>query len=86
VQFQPSFIRYDRQRFNESGGRLNELEPKPIKIHDRSLDEQDKDNPDGLWASSVTVTEPSIVKGNEGEGLQAVSGYVGNRSISSPLR
>ena len=57
---------------------LTGLEPKPIRIHDRSLDDQDKDNPDGLWASSVTVTEPSIVKGNQGQGLQAVSGYVGS--------
>jgi hypothetical protein len=58
---------------------LKDLEPKPIKIRDRSLDDQDKDNPDGLWASSVTVSEPSIVKGNEGEGLQAAAGYVGTR-------
>ena len=77
-----SFIQHYSRRFNNSGGCLEELQPKPIKIHDRSLDDQDNDNPDGLWASSVTVTEPSIVKGNEGEGLQAVSGYVGKRSIS----
>jgi hypothetical protein len=76
-QIDPSVLRSQR-RTHDTKTQLTGLEPKPIKIHDRSLDNQDKDNPDGLWASSVTVTEPSIVKGNQGKGLQAVSGYVGS--------
>jgi len=52
-------------------------EPRQIRIQNHSLDNQDNDNPDGLWASSVTVTDPSIVKGTQSQGLQAASGYVG---------
>ena len=76
-QVDPSFLRLQRHTY-DTKLQLTGFEPKPIRIRDRSLDNQDKDNPDGLWASSVTVTEPSMVKGNQGKGLQAVSGYVGS--------
>jgi len=77
AQVDPSFLRSQR-RIHGIKSQLTSLDPKPIRIYDRSLDNQDKDNPDGLWASNVTVTEPSIVKGNQRAGLQAVSGYVGS--------
>jgi hypothetical protein len=79
-QVDPFFLRSQR-RTHDVKTQLSGLEPNHIRIHDRSLDNQDKDNPDGLWASSVTVTEPSIVKGNQGKGLQAVSGYVGSSCL-----
>ena len=72
----PSFLR-SRQRTHDTKTKLTGLDRKPIRIHDRSLDNQDKDNPDGLWASSVTVAEPSIVKGNQRTGIRAASVYVG---------
>src|SRR5262245_17002356 len=50
---------------------------RPIRILDRSVGNQNYSDVDGLWASSVEVTEPSVVKGNETQGLQATSGYVG---------
>ena len=62
--------------------RLSHLEPRPIKIQDHTLDDQDKDNPDGLWASSVMVTDPEAVKGSLSKGLQVASGYVGMRFLS----
>lgn len=81
-QVDPSSIRLQRHP-RDTKDELTGLEPKPIRIHDRSRDDQDKDNADGLWASSVTVTEPSIVKGNQVQGLQAVSGYVGSSCSTS---
>ena len=83
TQFQLSAIRPARLDINSSSRGLREFEPKTIRIHDRSLDVQNNDDSDGLWASNVTVTEPSVVKGNEGEGLQAASGYVGTRLLFS---
>jgi hypothetical protein len=56
---------------------LTDLDPKPITIHDRSVNNQDFENSDGLWASSVTVSQPSIVRGTNSKGLDSVSGYVG---------
>ena len=56
---------------------LTNLDPKPITIHDRSIENQDFENSDGLWASSVTVSQPSIVRGTNSKGLDSVSGYVG---------
>lgn len=69
-------------RLRGTKGQLSPLEPRPIKIKDHTLDDQDKDNPDGLWASSVTVTDPEAVKGSLSKGLQVASGYVGGRSLS----
>ena len=65
------------RRNDPLGGQPLILEPRSIKIHDRSLENQDQDNADGLWASRVTVTEPSIVKGDQGKRLPTASGYVG---------
>ena len=50
---------------------------KLIKIKDNSTELADKDDSDGLWASSVTVTDPSIVRGTEGAGISGATGYVG---------
>jgi len=49
---------------------------KLIKIKDHSA-EANNDDADGLWASSVTVTDPSIVRGTEGQGIASAAGYVG---------
>jgi hypothetical protein len=73
VPIGPVILRYNYV----SETRLTGSTPKPIKICDRSLVNEDDDNPDGLWARNVTVTEPSIIRGNQSKGLQAVSGYVG---------
>ena len=45
-----------QQHTYDARPQLTGLEPKPIRIYDRSLENQDKDNPDGLWAISVTMT------------------------------
>jgi hypothetical protein len=68
----------DTSRGRNANTPLASLDPKPIKIHDHSYENQDKDDTDGLWASKVTVTEPSVVKGNQSSGLQTMSGYVGS--------
>jgi len=70
------FLSDPNQHSKDAKAHLTALDPKPIKIQDHSLEHQDKDSADGLWASRVTVTEPSIIKGNQGKTLQAVSGYV----------
>jgi hypothetical protein len=77
---QPPFLadRNRTSRGRNANAPLANLDPKPIKIHDHSIENQDKDDTDGLWASKVTVTEPSIVKGNQSSRLQAMSGYVGS--------
>jgi hypothetical protein len=59
-----------------------------IVIVDRSGGDEnpsDSDSSDGLWASTVEVSEPSIVKGNQTRGLDATSGYVGTLSLSADL-
>jgi hypothetical protein len=48
-----------------------------IRIKDHSTEMPDKDDSDGLWASSVTVTDPSIVRGTGQQGIAAATGYVG---------
>jgi hypothetical protein len=48
-----------------------------IRIKDHSTEMPDKDDSDGLWASSVTVTDPSIVRGTAQQGIAAATGYVG---------
>lgn len=50
---------------------------KLIRLQDKSTELPDKDDSDGLWASSVTVTDPSIVRGTERQGISAATGYVG---------
>jgi len=61
---------------DSTGPSLTNLDPKPITIHDRSVENQDFGNSDGLWATSVTVSQPSIVRGTNSKGLNSVSGYV----------
>jgi hypothetical protein len=51
---------------------------KPIVIFDRSgANEENEGAFDGLWASSVEVSHPSIVHGTQSTTFQAVSSYVG---------
>jgi hypothetical protein len=50
-----------------------------IRIKDHS-EMADKDDSDGLWASSATVTDPSIVRGTGQQG-----GYVGLSPYSGPF-
>jgi hypothetical protein len=53
------------------------LRAKFIKLRDKSSELLDQDESDGLWASSVTVSDPSIVRGTEKQSISAATGYVG---------
>jgi len=52
-----------------------------IKIKDNSAELANKEDSDGLWASNVTVTDPSIVRGTDGQGIAGATGYVGSSPV-----